>query len=66
MAVFKAMSFWNGSMLMCGANDGGATEVDAPLSHRMRCGFNHADGMSRRDAVSRWSRMCSNSRKLMS
>ena len=43
---------------MCGANDGGATEVDAPLSHKMRCGFNHAAGMSWRDAVSRWSMMC--------
>ena len=26
----------DGCMSMCGANDGGATEVDAPLSHRMR------------------------------
>ena len=36
VAVLKVMSFWNGCMLMCGANDGGATEVDAPLSHRIR------------------------------
>ena len=31
--------------------NGGATEVDAPLSHKMRQGFNHDDGISWRCCI---------------